>query len=56
VLIEFPFVNAVAIFFGLQGLMKYFTFLQPLHIGYTIIAGWLGKFGYYEWKGRKIKK
>lgn len=56
VLIEFPFVNSVAIFFGQQKLMKYFPFLQPLHIGYTIIAGWLGKFGHYEWKGRRIKK
>jgi cellulose synthase/poly-beta-1,6-N-acetylglucosamine synthase-like glycosyltransferase len=56
ILIEFPFVNSVAIFFGRQRLMKYFPFLQPLHIGYTIIAGWLGKFGYYEWKGRRIKK
>jgi cellulose synthase/poly-beta-1,6-N-acetylglucosamine synthase-like glycosyltransferase len=56
VLIEFPFVNSVAIFFGRQKLMKYFPFLQPLHIGYTIIAGWLGKFGKYEWKGRTIRK
>lgn len=56
VLIEFPFVNSVAIFFGQQKLMKYFPFLQPLHISYTIIAGWLGKFGHYEWKGRRIKK
>ncbi len=56
VLIEFPFVNSVAIFFGQQKLMKYFPFLQPLHIGYTIIAGWLGKFGHYDWKGRRIKK
>jgi cellulose synthase/poly-beta-1,6-N-acetylglucosamine synthase-like glycosyltransferase len=56
VLIEFPFVNSVAIFFGQQKLMKYFPFLQPLHIGYTIIAGWLGKFGHYEWKGRRINK
>jgi len=56
VLIEFPFVNSVAIFFGQQRLMKYFPFLQPLHIGYTIIAGWLGKFGQYEWKGRRINK
>jgi len=56
ILIEFPFVNGVAIFFGRQRLMKYFPFLQPLHILYTIIAGWLGKFGAYEWKGRRIKK
>lgn len=56
VLIEFPFVNSVAIFFQLQRRMKYFLVLQPLHILYTIIAGWLGKFGKYEWKGRKVSK
>jgi cellulose synthase/poly-beta-1,6-N-acetylglucosamine synthase-like glycosyltransferase len=56
VLIEFPFVNSVALFFGRQRLMKYFPFLQPLHILYTIVAGWLGQFGHYEWKGRRIKK
>ncbi|NII24639.1 glycosyltransferase [Pseudoflavitalea sp. X16] len=55
-LIEFPFVHAVTIFFDQTALMKYFPFLQPLHILYTIIAGWLGKFGKYEWKGRIIKK
>lgn len=55
-LIEFPFVNSVAIFFGQQRRMKYFLLLQPIHILYTIIAGWLGKFGHYEWKGRKVSK
>jgi biofilm PGA synthesis N-glycosyltransferase PgaC len=54
VLIEFPFVNSVAMFFGQQRLMRYFPFMQPFHILYTITAGWLGKFGSYEWKGRKI--
>jgi poly-beta-1,6-N-acetyl-D-glucosamine synthase len=53
-LVEFPFVNSVAMFFGQQRLMRYFPFMQPLHIVYTIVAGWLGKFGSYEWKGRKI--
>lgn len=56
VLIEFPFVHSVAIFFDQASLMKYFPFLQPLHILYTVIAGWLGKFGHYEWKGRIIRK
>jgi cellulose synthase/poly-beta-1,6-N-acetylglucosamine synthase-like glycosyltransferase len=55
VLIEFPFVNSVAKFFGQQRLMKYFPLLQPLHIMYVIVSGWLGKFGSYEWKGRSIK-
>jgi cellulose synthase/poly-beta-1,6-N-acetylglucosamine synthase-like glycosyltransferase len=54
ILIEFPFVNSVAMFFGQQKLMKYFPVMQPLHILYTLIAGWLGRFGSYEWKGRKI--
>jgi biofilm PGA synthesis N-glycosyltransferase PgaC len=53
-LIEYPFVNSIAMFFGQQRLMRYFPFMQPFHIIYTIIAGWLGKFGSYEWKGRKI--
>ena len=56
ILVEFPFVNAVAIFFGEKKLMQYFPFMQPLHILYTIIAGWFGKFGTYEWKGRRIKQ
>ena len=56
VIVEFPFVNAVAIFFGETRLMKYFPLMQPFHIIYTIIAGWLGKFGSYEWKGRRIKQ
>lgn len=55
VLVEFPFVSSVAKFFGLSKLMWYFPFLQPLHIIYTVIAGWLGKFGSYQWKNRKIK-
>lgn len=54
-LVEFPFVNSVAIYFGQQRLMKYFGLLQPLHILYTLVAGWLGSFGSYRWKGRIIK-
>ena len=55
ILLEFPFVSAVASFFGERWLMKYFPFLQPLHILYTVVAGWLGKFGSYEWKGRTVQ-
>ncbi len=54
ILIEYPFVARVASFFRLQRLMIYFSFMQPLHILYTIIAGFLGKFGSYEWKHRKV--
>jgi cellulose synthase/poly-beta-1,6-N-acetylglucosamine synthase-like glycosyltransferase len=52
---EFFFIKKVSIFFNQQHLMVYFPFLQPLHIIYTVVAGWLGKFGSYKWKGRKVK-
>jgi len=52
--VEFPFVKSAALFFEQQNLLRYFPFLQPLHIIYTIVIGWLGKFGSYKWKGRKI--
>jgi biofilm PGA synthesis N-glycosyltransferase PgaC len=55
IIIEFPFVYAVAVFFRQQHLMKYFPLLEPLHIIYIIIAGWLGRFGSYQWKSRTIK-
>lgn len=54
-IVEFPLVYSVASFFSQRSLLKYFFFFQPLHIFYTIIAGLLGQFGSYEWKGRKVK-
>jgi cellulose synthase/poly-beta-1,6-N-acetylglucosamine synthase-like glycosyltransferase len=54
--VEFPFVRSVAGFFGQQRLMVYFPALQPFHILYTVVIGWLGKFGSYRWKERKINK
>ena len=54
ILIEFPFVASVARFFGSGRLLWYFPLMQPMHILYTIIAGWLGKFGSYEWKKRRV--
>ena len=55
-LVEYPFVRSVAQFFGQQRLMVYFPLLQPFHILYTIVIGWLGKFGSYRWKERKINR
>lgn len=55
ILIEFPLVNASAIFFGQRKIMRYFPLLQPLHIIYIIVSGWLGRFGSYEWKSRVVK-
>jgi cellulose synthase/poly-beta-1,6-N-acetylglucosamine synthase-like glycosyltransferase len=54
--VELPFVRSVAGFFGQQSLMAYFPVLQPFHILYTVVIGWLGKFGSYRWKERKINK
>jgi cellulose synthase/poly-beta-1,6-N-acetylglucosamine synthase-like glycosyltransferase len=52
---ELYFLTPVSRFFQAEAQMAYFPFLQPLHIVYTITAGWLGKFGSYQWKQRKIK-
>ena len=56
IFLEYPFVRSVAGFFGQQRLMVYFPALQPFHIAYTVIIGWLGQFGSYRWKDRKVKK
>jgi cellulose synthase/poly-beta-1,6-N-acetylglucosamine synthase-like glycosyltransferase len=54
-LIELRFMVPVAKFFGETRLLWWFPIMQPFHIAYTIIAGWLGKFGKYSWKGRVVK-
>jgi hypothetical protein len=54
-IIELRFMVPVAKFFKEQKLLLWFPLMQPFHILYTIIAGWLGKFGKYSWKGRVVK-
>jgi len=54
-LIELVFLYPVARFYNKENLLRLFLLFQPLHIVYTIIAGWLGTFGKYEWKDRKVK-
>jgi len=54
-LIELFFLYPVARFFKKRRLLWWFPVAQPFHILYTIIAGWLGKFGSYKWKERKVK-
>jgi len=51
---EIIFLLPVTRFFKRKPLLIYFPFLQPLHLLYIVIAGWLGKFGSYEWKNRVI--
>lgn len=53
--IEWPFVSSVAAFFGELKLMRYFFFVQPLHVFYTVFVGLLSQFGKYEWKGRRTR-
>lgn len=55
VAVELYFLAPVAKFFGKRGQLVYFPALQPLHICYIILAGFLGFWGNYEWKGRKVK-
>ncbi|MFL5741909.1 MAG: glycosyltransferase [Flavisolibacter sp.] len=53
--VEFPFVKKVAKFYDEEDLMRYFFFLQPLHMVCTVVIGIISQWGRYEWKGRKTK-
>lgn len=55
ILVELPLMAAVARFFEQRRLLLFFPFLQPLHMCYIVIAGWLGQFGSFRWKDRVIK-
>lgn len=53
-IVELIFLYPVAKFFNKRKLLWWFVPAQPLHILYTLLAGWLGMFGSYQWKGRKV--
>ncbi len=55
IFMELIFLFPIAIFFKKQKLLWWFVPSQPFHIIYILIAGWLGRFGSYKWKGRKVK-
>lgn len=55
IIVELIFLYPVSKFFAKQKLLWWFVPAQPFHILYTLIAGWLGRFGSYQWKGRKVK-
>ena len=55
IIAELIFLMPVSKFFGRRGMLWLFPLMQPFHILYTVIAGWLGKFGSYSWKERKVK-
>lgn len=52
---ELLFLFPVTSFYKQKKLLWLFPVMQPFHILYTIIAGFLGKFGTYQWKGRTVK-
>ena len=52
---ELFFLYPVAKFFNQTKLLWWSPIAQPFHIVYTVIAGWLGKFGKYTWKERSVK-
>lgn len=54
-IIELLFLYPVAKFFNKQRLLWLFLLMQPFHILYTVVAGFLGAFGSYTWKERSVK-
>jgi len=52
---ELGFMKPVSRFFSLGKILWWFPVMQPFHILYTVVSGWLGKFGKYEWKRRIVK-
>lgn len=55
IVLEFYFLIPVAGFFNKKAMLGWFIPGQLFHIPYIVVAGWLGKFGSYQWKGRKVK-
>lgn len=53
--IELLFLWPVARFFHKTKLLWQFFPSQFLHIPYVVVAGWMGKFGRYDWKGRAVQ-
>ncbi|MFY0253300.1 glycosyltransferase [Chitinophaga sp. 30R24] len=54
VTLELYFLLPVARFFHKTELLLWFIPGQLFHIPYIVVAGWLGKFGSYQWKGRRV--
>lgn len=54
-IVELIFLLPVAAFYRKEHLLIWFPLMQPFHIVYTVLAGWLGKFSNYSWKGREVK-
>ena len=55
IIVELFFVYPITGFFKKRKLLWWFIPFQPFHLFYILVAGWLGKFGSYTWKERKVK-
>lgn len=55
ILFELIFLWPVAAFFKRKQWLWWFIPAQPFHIIYTVLAGGLGFFGKYQWKGRSVR-
>lgn len=53
-LAELSLMLPAARFYQRETVLLWFPLMQPFHIVYTVVAGWLGKFGTYQWKGRTV--
>lgn len=53
--VEYYYLLPVSRFFDSKWVMPWFVLLQPLHVLYIVMAGFLGFFGDYEWKGRRVR-
>lgn len=54
IVIELCFMLPIARFFGKTKFLGWVIPGQLFHIPYIVAAGWLGKFGSYQWKGRRV--
>ena len=54
-LVELIYLYPVAHFFNKRRQLWIFPLLQPIHILYIVLAGFLGFVGVYQWKGRKVR-
>jgi hypothetical protein len=55
-IIELCFLLPVAVFYQKILQLIFFPLLQPLHIVYIFVAGFLSVIGKYSWKERKIQQ
>lgn len=55
IIFELSFLYPVTKFFKQSRALPWLIILQPFHILYIIVAGWLGHFGKYKWKGRIVR-